>query len=93
MGAAQRGGCSGARWVPFEKVAARPPWRPWNLEGLLGGESFLGDPLGPAEGIDRVLRGGSFYGLALNVRSAYRGYTGPAVRLNSIGFRVARTYP
>jgi formylglycine-generating enzyme required for sulfatase activity len=40
----------------------------------------------------RVLRGGSFYLLASNVRSANRYRFGPALRFNYLGFRPARTF-
>ena len=40
----------------------------------------------------RVLRGGSFFGVASNVRSANRNNAGPAARTLSYGFRPARTY-
>jgi eukaryotic-like serine/threonine-protein kinase len=39
----------------------------------------------------RVLRGGSFYNHAVNVRSAYRTGTVPAHRNTFVGFRAART--
>jgi formylglycine-generating enzyme required for sulfatase activity len=48
------------------------------------------DPVGPATGIYRVLRGGSFYNTGLNVRSAQRFNYGPASRYSINGFRVAR---
>jgi formylglycine-generating enzyme required for sulfatase activity len=41
---------------------------------------------------NRVLRGGSFYVQASNVRSSYRIDSGPASRFNFGGFRPARTY-
>ncbi len=41
----------------------------------------------------RVLRGGSFISLASNVRSAYRNSDVPTNRINSFGFRPARTLP
>ena len=41
---------------------------------------------------DRVLRGGSFYDMASNVRSAQRITAVPTLRYNLIGFRPARTY-
>jgi eukaryotic-like serine/threonine-protein kinase len=41
----------------------------------------------------RVLRGGAFFTLPEYVRSAYRDYDAPAVRVYYIGFRPARTYP
>jgi formylglycine-generating enzyme required for sulfatase activity len=41
----------------------------------------------------RVLRGGSFYDLATNLRSAYRVFSRPDYCDVSYGFRVSRTYP
>ena len=40
----------------------------------------------------RVLRGGSFFYLPSNVRSAYRNYYAPANRFTVYGFRPARTF-
>jgi formylglycine-generating enzyme required for sulfatase activity len=40
----------------------------------------------------RVLRGGSFLYLAVNVRSAYRSWSAPANLSLSLGFRPARTF-
>jgi formylglycine-generating enzyme required for sulfatase activity len=40
----------------------------------------------------RLLRGGAFTNRARVVRSAYRLWYGPAVRINVVGFRPARTY-
>jgi formylglycine-generating enzyme required for sulfatase activity len=48
------------------------------------------DPRGPAEGANRVLRGGSWFILGRLCRSAYRRGGGPAGRLNDFGFRLAR---
>jgi formylglycine-generating enzyme required for sulfatase activity len=42
--------------------------------------------------VSRVLRGGSFYGNATNLRSPYRVGNRPSNRYNAIGVRVARTY-
>lgn len=42
---------------------------------------------------DRVQRGGSWNGSALGLRSASRGEGYPASRIDSVGFRVARTLP
>jgi formylglycine-generating enzyme required for sulfatase activity len=42
-------------------------------------------------GVSRVLRGGSFLGLASDVRSAYRSNAVPATRGSNLGFRPART--
>jgi len=40
----------------------------------------------------RVLRGGSWYGTPLNLRSAYRGSFTPDLRLDNTGFRIAKAY-
>ena len=58
-------------------------------------EKGLNDPAGPAVGVGRVLRGGSFHGSAQYPRSANRWEDGayPHSRLDHSGFRVARTYP
>jgi formylglycine-generating enzyme required for sulfatase activity len=49
------------------------------------------DPRGPAAGSGRVVRGGSFYDLASDCRSAHRVGLGPDVRDMGIGFRLAMT--
>lgn len=51
----------------------------------------LVDPLGGANGTDRVSRGGSWYGYALNARAADRGKATPGYRTSDLGFRLART--
>jgi formylglycine-generating enzyme required for sulfatase activity len=45
------------------------------------------DPTGPAQGKRRVLRGGAWNSLALNVRSAYRSHDGAAYMRSPFGFR------
>jgi formylglycine-generating enzyme required for sulfatase activity len=55
-------------------------------------EKVVSDPLGPAQGEYRVLRGGSFSYLSSSVGSAYRSYYRPGNRVNGRGFRAARTY-
>jgi len=47
------------------------------------------DPQGPASGTSRVLRGGCWYGPAVNCRAARRNSGSPDTRLHIIGFRVA----
>ena len=42
--------------------------------------------------LSRVLRGGSFFDQASNVRSAYRFSNVPAYRTTTVGFRPARTF-
>ena len=50
-------------------------------------------PMGATQGISRVLRGGSFFNVAVLLRSARRGRSLPGTRDGVFGFRVARTYP
>ena len=62
--------------------------------GPYGRKRVLIDPTGPAQGIFRVLRGGSFSVQPEGVRSAFRvnyAYL-PDYRLTLNGFRLARTY-
>jgi formylglycine-generating enzyme required for sulfatase activity len=49
------------------------------------------DPTGPSGGSGRVARGGSWYCDARYCRSADRGYVGPGVGSNGLGFRLLRT--
>jgi formylglycine-generating enzyme required for sulfatase activity len=49
------------------------------------------NPSGPAESGYRVLRGGSWYLSAPDVRSAFRGRGGPSVAAIYIGFRCAKS--
>ncbi len=50
----------------------------------------LTDFRGPASGTDRVVRGGGWGGNASYCTVAYRSYSGPYFRFNSMGFRVVR---
>ena len=49
------------------------------------------DASGPASGTCRVIRGGSWVDYAIACRAAYCNFDDPTVRLNDIGFRVARS--
>ncbi|MEO1610517.1 MAG: SUMF1/EgtB/PvdO family nonheme iron enzyme [Pseudomonadota bacterium] len=50
------------------------------------------DPEGPNTGQGRVLRGGSWYNYARDLRSASRSNYWPGLRYTNLGFRLARTY-
>ncbi len=49
----------------------------------------VSDPVGPTEGSDRVLRGGSFINVAADCRSGFRNRGDPSNRSSLLGFRVA----
>ena len=49
------------------------------------------DPSGPASGLDRVLRGGSWVNFAVSCRVAFRGNASPSDMTDNFGFRVARS--
>ena len=46
------------------------------------------DPMGPEKGSARVQRGGGWFYYARDVRSAYRYWYAPGVRVNALGFRL-----
>jgi formylglycine-generating enzyme required for sulfatase activity len=48
------------------------------------------DPIGPLQGDERIIRGGSWDGIARLVRSAYRDWNTPDLRVAYLGFRCAR---
>ena len=48
------------------------------------------DYVGASSGTDRVYRGGYYFDIALRLRSAYRSYLDPDIRVDGIGFRLAR---
>jgi len=60
--------------------------------GLYSSEKAVRDPIGPAQGSSRVLRGGSFNSYAQSLRSADRDNSYPDGRGSYDGFRAARTY-
>jgi len=57
------------------------------------GNEKVSDPIGPASGSRRVLRGGAFVYHPGSVRAAYRDSDLPDDRGLFIGYRLARTYP
>ncbi len=60
--------------------------------GPYGSEEAVSDPIGPARGNSRVMRGGSFDNVAPDLRSALRYVNNPDIRIIYYGFRPARTY-
>ena len=52
------------------------------------GKRSAENPHGPSASSSRVVRGGSWYGIASGCRSAIRGTLGPRLRDDDIGFRV-----
>jgi eukaryotic-like serine/threonine-protein kinase len=52
-------------------------------------ESAARNPIGPATGKHRVVRGGSWFNPPPDLRSALRGLIPPGMRLNYVGFRCA----
>jgi formylglycine-generating enzyme required for sulfatase activity len=86
-----------------QPVATRAPTR-WGLYDVSGNvwewcqdwsdrypTAGVTDPDGPADGFNRVHRGGSWYNDAHSARVASRGRNDPGSREASIGFRLART--
>ena len=61
----------------------------WDWYGAYPSEAQI-NPQGPAWGVGRVYRGGSWRFEANQIRSAFRFRNNPNLRLNFIGFRLAR---
>jgi sulfatase modifying factor 1 len=83
-------------------VALKKP-NPWGLYDMLGNvdewcldwqRNYVAgrvvDPQGPETGTHRVIRGGSWYSSAQNVRAACRSWNPPGNRYSNLGFRLAR---
>ncbi len=64
-----------ADWYQVDFYSSQTAWR---------------NPQGPSSGTKRVIRGGSLYNLALNLRSFSRLEYDPALKSDAVGFRCAR---
>jgi len=94
----------GSKWKGTSPVGSCPP-NTWGLYDMAGnvwewvadwyGEDFYGesveaDPIGPERGESKVVRGGSCYGSARDLRAAGRVRDRPGERGDFVGFRCAR---
>jgi formylglycine-generating enzyme required for sulfatase activity len=61
----------------------------WDWYGRYGDTGQ--NPLGPISGENRVIRGGGWYSLATDIRSANRSWAQPQTRGTDLGFRLARS--
>jgi formylglycine-generating enzyme required for sulfatase activity len=95
------GGAKGLNRERTVPVGSLPP-NPWGLYEMHGNVwEWCGDwygeypnepqidPHGPENGVRRVLRGGSWFFLGGNARSADRNWRGPGIRGSGVGFRLA----
>lgn len=64
----------------------------WDWYGTIGSQIVV-DPEGPARGVQRVRRGGSWYAWAKDCRAASREAFYPGSKDDVLGFRVVRTVP
>jgi formylglycine-generating enzyme required for sulfatase activity len=64
----------------------------WYAEAYYQNSPFSNPP-GPDSGSERVMRGGSWEGLDISVRSVSRGYFNPEKSTSKYGFRCARSVP
>jgi formylglycine-generating enzyme required for sulfatase activity len=85
------GGKAPNAWGLYDLHGNVEEWvQDWYAEDYYG-RGVTTDPPGPATGAFRVLRGGSWNDSAVYARSAFRNVNSPDYRLDSIGFRLART--
>jgi formylglycine-generating enzyme required for sulfatase activity len=88
---------------PYSAPVSTFPPNAWGLRGVHGNvwewvwdrhadypAGPVVDPIGPSTGKERSLRGGSFYNLPEDIRSAERHWDPPSFKLNRIGLRCVR---
>jgi formylglycine-generating enzyme required for sulfatase activity len=63
----------------------------WDWSGPYAGDAV--DPIGPTSGTQRVDRGGSFFAIAPDCRSAARWADAPSITYDDLGLRLARSLP
>ena len=84
-----RGGEKAANdWGLYDVIGNVFEWV-WDWYGLYQGDAV--DPLGPPNGVQRAMRGGSWYRDGRSCRSAYRAGAEPAAMAGEGGFRLVRT--
>lgn len=84
-----RSGCAPNRWGLYDLCGNVAEWC-WDHGGVPTSDAAT-DPRGPAEGVTRVLRGGSWRSGPTDVRVAARASRDPAYSDYQIGFRVVRS--
>ena len=77
-------------WGLFDMSGNVQEWV-WDWSGEYG--SATTDPLGPASGAQKVLRGGAWGDTAEENRATSRDSNGPTIPLSRVGFRLVRTLP
>jgi len=65
----------------------------WTWEYGLDPVRSVTDPTGTSSGSKRVIRGGGWYFIAGNCRSAMRTFNSPDYAFGNLGFRLARDVP
>jgi formylglycine-generating enzyme required for sulfatase activity len=75
------------KWGLYDMYGNVWEWcRDWYSDSYAGGSII--DPLGPKNGTDRVVRGGSWSNIETLFRSALRSWDSPDISSDEIGFRV-----
>jgi formylglycine-generating enzyme required for sulfatase activity len=99
-------GCGTGQYRGATSVVGSFPANPWGLYDMAGNvwewtwdwygsysSTAATNPRGPASGSYRVGRGGSWYFVAIVLRSAHRAYPSPSYAGSALGFRAALSQP